>query len=1128
MKNKVILIGLLFCNIILLKAQSTNQFKPFTLPPPPEAYSLFKFNEIPVSLTTGVPSINIPVYEIKLTNFSLPISLKYNSSGIRVDEIASNVGLGWALEAGGMISSSIVGGADFGANGFMDSPDFPEDRELEPILKLELPGGWVANDDYSFCMQVAGNPIMSNSMNSTTTLPVLDTQPDIFYYSFAGRSGKFFHKKDGSIHTFPYQPIEINREGYYKYVIKDENGNIFTFDVIENIQTSSMNYTTHSDFGGGGNYELNKTFYLSKIQTPLGEIINLVYRDVSYRYQLPTSYTRYRQMNTNYGFPETVDTRTELTSLVHSKILESITSNKSHKIDFEYEICPRLDMPAFQSYPTSLSGNFALKKIKITRGNKIETVMLNQGYFSANTYQPCTVVANSNDYRLKLLSVQRDGEPPYQFEYFGNNALPNRLSDQSSDHWGYYSTNGSRFVKDLQYGFTGSDRNPNLIQTKQGVLTKIKYPTGGVSLFEYELNRANDMISSNGQTIQHFHDIYYDESQSVQYKNFTINQNVNKTNIQILYFTTPAPAQASPQFNVRLTGPGIDRFFQSESEIGSEFLLLQNGDYILSVEQIGEFENGFVKLIYYETTPSTSEKKNIEVGGLRIKKIIDFNTDGASPSFVRRFEYVMPEDESISSGKLANIPEYVYPYTKGRRVISDDFIIDYYGNYWVQNSNSVLPLSGLQGYHIMYTNVRMYKDELKEHGYTDYVFSFVNDLKSYITFPATLATSYDWQRGLLLEEKSYSFDAVSNQYKPVKETKNYYKFNYTPPSYLQNFSESGAHYTPPVYPNESHVLGLNVLNLMPEARLINCISCDFKRSSATFQISSYKLISSWHYLEATTEKQYDQNGLNAVTTTTNYYYNNPVHSQLSLTEVTLANGKALETKISYPDDVLLTTSLGADKLEAYEKVAIDQLKIGAQHRIAEPVQVETTVKDILGTVLSTSIQRTNYKDWGSNLILPESIETLKGTYSSSTNKLEDRIVYSKYDNKGNPLEVSKKDGSHIVYIWGYQEQYPVAKVENATYADVSSFVSNIQTKSNLDVDSATEQTLRISLASLRTALPNSLVTTYTYDPLIGVTSITDPRGQTIYYHYDAFNRLEYLLDKDGKVISKNEYHYKNQ
>ena len=145
--------------------------------------------------------------------------------------------------------------------------------------------------------------------------------------------------------------------------------------------------------------------------------------------------------------------------------------------------------------------------------------------------------------------------------------------------------------------------------------------------------------------------------------------------------------------------------------------------------------------------------------------------------------------------------------------------------------------------------------------------------------------------------------------------------------------------------------------------------------------------------------------------------------------------------------------------------------------------------------------------------------------------LEDRITHKYYDN-GNVKEVSKKDGTSIFYIWGYNGQYPLVKLDNFSESNIITAIQNninaVVNASNSDVNTSTENSLRTALTTLRNSVPNAMMTSYTYDPLIGVTSITDPRGYTVYYEYDDFNRLKQVKDADGKIISENEYHYKGQ
>ena len=267
-------------------------------------------------------------------------------------------------------------------------------------------------------------------------------------------------------------------------------------------------------------------------------------------------------------------------------------------------------------------------------------------------------------------------------------------------------------------------------------------------------------------------------------------------------------------------------------------------------------------------------------------------------------------------------------------------------------------------------------------------------------------------------------------------------------------------------------------------------------------------------LSKKTTKEYE-NGLETLASATSYGYGNTDHMQQTSISITNSKGTLLKTKIDYPQDLASKTNAEQDLI--------------AKHQWAIPIKTETFKKEGTNAEEKLSSQYTVYKYLSSiEQNLPEIVKTSKGT-----NALEDRIVFHQYYDNGNVKEVSKKDGTPIVYIWGYNEEYPIAKIENATYNQVSSQVNNLHSKSDDDDDRTignvgNEGDLRSALTSLRNSLPNAMVTTFTFDPLIGVTSMTDPKGNVIYYEYDNANRLKQVKDKNGKILSENEYHYKSQ
>jgi YD repeat-containing protein len=129
-----------------------------------------------------------------------------------------------------------------------------------------------------------------------------------------------------------------------------------------------------------------------------------------------------------------------------------------------------------------------------------------------------------------------------------------------------------------------------------------------------------------------------------------------------------------------------------------------------------------------------------------------------------------------------------------------------------------------------------------------------------------------------------------------------------------------------------------------------------------------------------------------------------------------------------------------------------------------------------------------------------------------------------------------KDSVFIIYLWSYRGQYPIAEIlfgNNSTYSEVEKTIKNtfgVSSLNALSEFSIPNETL-LRNGRLQEALPEAQITTYTYKPLLGLTSQTDPRGITTFYDYDGFGRLKevyYNENNKKKVLESYDYHYKNQ
>ncbi|MCL6218453.1 RHS repeat protein [Zunongwangia pacifica] len=494
---------------------------------------------------------------------------------------------------------------------------------------------------------------------------------------------------------------------------------------------------------------------------------------------------------------------------------------------------------------------------------------------------------------------------------------------------------------------------------------------------------------------------------------------------------------------------------------------------------------------------------DVEVGGLRISEIVERDFSGDILK-TKKYEY--------KNGFIVDYPNYT---NYDAIFVFPNFDNDL-GNFYLYNSNfnhtdpignhkqykvmihsgSVFGLGSTNGYHISYREVKEIEvgngfilnvyngaNESRSGDFTDTYYEYdpvsVNNMRQRYSWriawqeegirkgsnfprsrggwPYAPRTDYSWKRGLLQEQYFYK----EGESIPIKSIINDYSYKNLIPVY----------------------------GLIWQKENIDSYTENPSTAWSVFFYGNYKI----QYGVANLTKQtITQDG---VTVVRDYDYNDK--NQIASTTITNSDGKVMVTETKYPNDFAVSNNV-------YKKMETAN--------ILSPV-IEEKIRTHNAAVSTT---RTNYKDWGNAVYQPERIQSSKGT-----GVWQDRIVFEDYYANGKIKEVSKAGGAHIVYLWGYHGQYPIAKIENTTKATLENELGLLKNVDESDLPA-------INNLRSNSAFKDAMITTYEYEPLVGMTVMTDPRGRTTTYHYDDFGRLEMVKDHEGKLVEEYEYHYKGE
>jgi YD repeat-containing protein len=1093
-KNILLLVGF-FAGYLPVSGQTDFNKVSF---PSPDAAAFVKYIEKPVSLYNGQIAVNVPLYVIKDGDVEIPITLNYNTSGIKVAEEAGMVGLGWNLSLGGMIDQQIKGSED------NLNTKYAYNNPATYLGDADFFSGYFPPEGYLQKSYPADPDTYYNRINSGFVNYFQENaekyKPDIFFYSFGGLSGKFYidqyndsiyqEKQDPWIY---FEQTNINGKPGFKAIAPD--GTTYFFNGITGGSRIS---------GSGTTNPVSKTYYLSEVVYPSGQVVRYIYQKLGLA---QNCLTQSEKIETRFDYYSEYMTSNRTASEFDAVVLTTIsTTNIAVTLDYS----AREDIRGFSKKLDRIT-------IKNLNTNEEDVVNFYTSYFtSSNTgkYFGSDPLDNYDLKRLKLDSAGVAGQPTHKFVYNAT-MLPAKRSF-AVDYWGFFNgkTDNETFIPKVSYlnFFTSTEfddyggcRATSETHAKACVLDRIIYPTTGETRITYESNTfdnykiptipelqaygafnavrgitvADENAASGGQT-SYFFELTEERLVGITGKisyGRGVPEDVTNAAITLTKFGSPGSSIFSWkhnsenggnfQFNGTLTPGYYSLNAYLPDELGDQTIPEYVNPNVLHAISKGS--------IYF--VPLSSTLTYSKGAGLRVSEITQIPQESL-PSFGKRFVYNM----AGSNGMLMSEPKFVQKKTLqlAKPTIRGCCNVD--GVCWTKytvildegyifTSNSHTPVSyGAAGALVGYTKVKEYQKNDGDNSYIEY--EFYNWVAP--GHPDYVEEQIPYNNGLIRYEKY--FDASGSVVKQVER----------------------------LYANiiEHHFFGMAYEDIY-RGPTINDYSCfmvglTYDRYNILFYALPSRQVPMTKRIET-------MNGL-IKEEFFSYYKHGLVYS-----EKQTVNGKTIETKTRYNTNVL------PDHGERY---------ILANLRLDKTIQVNGVITGKEEFVYSKIGESTYYLN---NIKIPHyNISSYKFYPTGSAQFTSSAYAY----NLNRVVEVTSSSSSPTVYLWAYKGTRPIAEIRGATLSELSTLISQAGLVLNdaviINYDNS-ESGLRSKLNVLQNSLPSGVqMTHYTYDILNGITSSSDVNGQTTYFKYDTQGRLSTLKDHDGNIIKNHIYHYKDQ
>ena len=1110
------------------------------VPTTPGVAQFLDFQNFQVDNFRGIPQISFPIYVLKAGSITVPITLSYHGGGIRTMQACGNAGMGWTVSLGAEIGHTVNGAPDYAYGGPNKIHGLYRLNNEETIFREKL-----INKQYS------GNP---NDYTNYQTWQgeygqryyqgLTDLANDTYNLYGLGLSAVFaYPDSKNKIVQSSESPIQINHSNRTPK-ITDGGCDAYGFEVCNQSGTKYIFVTQDRcryDYSYGSPQlprQTDSVYYASAWH--LDEITDLNGNKVTYHYHQAPKY--YKDMgNSTYRFYSDEQERksnnwlnSSLTSVTYKpQILDSIcTEGITVKINYYHKVTSATSVPLINSIDI------------IADGEVQQTIRF---YYKS--------VPHSNT--KYLTSVVNQGENILSFEYADPEYNNLYFYDDSQDFGGYYNgaENGLLIPTVGGYGM-GANRSVVPEMATKGVLTKITYPTGGSTEFEWESNDFNYVgphpSSGTGMSTTTYSKIEKDylrmcleeNHKKLKIPNLLITNrqdlvidiskyyNMASTNLHGTdyyhthhYDNAMYPFKNPPNFpHVRfvLVRPNGNRevkkvFYLDKETIedigGNQPIAFQldSGMYEvelinpLSVQYAEDFleasmryeksESGYIYLSKRTSDVINSQSRDYWCG-LRIGRIISSTGDSDDAPIRKDFYYNNGWEPNRTSGTVNILPRFAYQYYQWYSLANGG--IGYSDCQVTCIGSEAFPRTPIGSIsQIQYPEVctRLSQEERYDsHGY-------LNNYAEFFRYSSARSINYN----------DYN-DTPYLTYQPVGArtytSKEHYRGNLMEKTTGSAPSDGyvATSYDYYIYENED----------APELTTDAFVLCDYSRVPGInpdglpdYCIGKYKIIPYTKTVRYEHVKETDGLTLNK---DYQYYY------------------KEYTDNLDYnlPRSVTTTTSEG-DTLTTHYAYPRRQ-----QFCLSQPMTEIVTSGNTILSAKRTEFDQSTFQPLRTfelaepanlNLTFPSEKDIEESRFSAINSPLYEY----EYNSHGNLIEIRYKGLPLASYIWGYNGLYPIIEALNTSSKELNEAAQKCGLTANqIDGRTVTAQSKIKEVAlKLRATMPDTEITSIAYHWIWGVVEMSDGRGVSNSFGYDRQGRLLEVRDFNNYLISKFDYHYQN-